>query len=186
MDWRLAMKNKLAIVVLALALVGGSSFILTRLNQTAAATDTSIVTPAEATENLVVAEAKVVPLSNAALGLPISGVIAEVVVQEGAAVQAGDVLVRLDNNVPQARLARAEAQLDNAKAQLRRLLEGAQPEEIEVARAQLAQAQLAQTRSSVSAEDLAAVQTQIRQAQQLLARLEAGPKEAQVQQARRS
>jgi len=70
-----------------------------------------------------------------------SGRITETLVDRGDAVQAGDVLVRLDGAVLQSQRLEAEAGLAAARASLARVLAGARPEEIAAARAGLAQTQ---------------------------------------------
>ena len=71
----------------------------------------------------------------------VSGRIAEMLVDRGDTVQAGDVLVRLDDAVLQSQRLEAEAGLAAARANLARVLAGARPEEIAAARATLAQAE---------------------------------------------
>jgi len=71
----------------------------------------------------------------------VSGRIAEMLVDRGDVVQAGDVLVRLDDAVLQSQRLEAEAGLAAARANLARVLAGARPEEIAAARAALAQAE---------------------------------------------
>jgi len=70
-----------------------------------------------------------------------SGRIAEMLVDRGDEVQAGDVLVRLDDALLQSQRLEAEAGLATARADLARVLAGARPEEIAAAGAALAQAE---------------------------------------------
>lgn len=179
------MKKFVVIALAALLLTAGGFVGLLSLRQPSSAADADLATPASATRTSVVAESNVVPIRSAVLSLASGGIVAEVRAAEGSTVSAGELVARLDSDAQQARLARAEAQLDNAEAQLKRLLEGAQPEEIEAALAQLtqAEAQLQQSQSSVSVEDITAAEAQIQHARQQLLRLQAGPKQAQVQQA---
>jgi len=69
------------------------------------------------------------------------GRIRAVRVIEGAEVSAGDVLVELDDSLLTARRAELEAAIETAKANLAAVKAGPRPEEIAVARAELAQAQ---------------------------------------------
>ena len=71
----------------------------------------------------------------------VSGRITEMLVDRGGVVQAGDVLVRLDDAVLQSQRLEAEAGLAAARANLARVLAGARPEEISAARAALTQAE---------------------------------------------
>ena len=71
----------------------------------------------------------------------VSGRIAEMAADRGDAVQAGDVLVRLDDTVLQSQRLEAQAGLTAAQANLARVLAGARPEEVAAAQAALAQAE---------------------------------------------
>jgi len=71
----------------------------------------------------------------------VSGRIAEMLVDRGDSVQAGDVLVRLDEAVLQSQILEAEAGVAGARANLAHVLAGARAEEITAAQATLAQAQ---------------------------------------------
>ncbi|MGB9870165.1 MAG: HlyD family secretion protein [Anaerolineae bacterium] len=73
----------------------------------------------------------------------VGGRIAEVLVAEGDAVEAGQVLIRLDDRIARAQVAVAQAGVEVAQAQLARARAGARPEEIRRARALLAQAEAA-------------------------------------------
>jgi predicted lysophospholipase L1 biosynthesis ABC-type transport system permease subunit len=128
------------------------------------------------TEDKIIAEAKVVPAQRAALSFEIGGTIAEVLVKEGDAVAAGQVIARLDRATKAVNPARAEAQIKAAEARLQDLTDGPRQQDIDAAAAQLrqAQAQIKQTLASVTPEDIAAVQVQIEAAQATLARLRAG------------
>ena len=70
-----------------------------------------------------------------------SGRIAEMLVDRGDTVQAGDVLVRLDDAVLQTQRLEAEAGLAAARANLARVLAGPRSEEVAAARAALTQAE---------------------------------------------
>jgi len=71
----------------------------------------------------------------------VGGRIVEVRVVEGEPVEAGQVLIRLDDTLAQAQLAVAQAGLETAQAQLDRVRAGAREEQIRRAEAQLAQAE---------------------------------------------
>jgi multidrug resistance efflux pump len=73
----------------------------------------------------------------------VGGRIAGVLVAEGDMVEAGQVLIRLDDRIAQAQVAVAQAGVEVAQAQLARARAGARPEEIRRARALLAQAEAA-------------------------------------------
>jgi len=65
----------------------------------------------------------------------------ELAVAEGAAVKAGDLLLRLDPRRTDARVAQAEANVAQQRARLQQALHGARSEQVEAARASLASAQ---------------------------------------------
>ncbi|MGQ9522097.1 MAG: HlyD family secretion protein [Anaerolineae bacterium] len=78
-----------------------------------------------------------------AIAAEVGGHIAEVLVAEGDMVEAGQVLIRLDDRIAQAQVALAQAGMEVARAQRARARPGARPEEIRRARALLAQAEAA-------------------------------------------
>jgi HlyD family secretion protein len=86
-------------------------------------------------DGAVVAEGRVVPVRSAALGFTTGGLVAEVTVTDGAQVQAGQVLVRLDNKRAAAAVAQAEATLGRAQAGLAQLKAGARSQEVAAAQA---------------------------------------------------
>lgn len=102
-------------------------------------------------------EAKIiVPVSS-----KITDRIVSVLVDQGDPITPGQVVARLDDTQIAAEVAQAEANVRTANAQLRDLLAGARPEEIESVRAQLAAAQASRQLAAhdfVRAQDLAAKQ----------------------------
>jgi HlyD family secretion protein len=161
-------------VILAL-LAGGAYFYFVGAATTPVEAPVTAAEPVIAS-NAVVAEAKVVPARSAALSLPASGTVAEVLVAEGAKVKAGQVIARLDTAAQQAVIAQNEARLRKSEADLADLLDGPQPEDIAAAEAGLrqAQAQLRLTLGSVSPIDIQAAQASIQAAQAVIAQLKAG------------
>ena len=75
------------------------------------------------------------------LGFRVSGRITEMRFEEGDGVRAGDVIAMLDRGPYQDQVNLAQAQLAQAAANLRRLVNGSRPQEIDQARAQEALAQ---------------------------------------------
>jgi HlyD family secretion protein len=127
------------------------------------------------------------------LSFQAGGAVAEIAVQVGDRVQAGQLLARLDGRDAQFRVDQARAQLNQALANQQRVRGGASAAEVAAAEAQLAQAraQLRQTQGSVTAQDLTAARAQVDQARAALESLTAGPRsterdqaQAQVDQAR--
>jgi HlyD family secretion protein len=123
-----------------------------------------------------------------------SGRIAEMLVDRGDDVQAGDVLVRLDDLLLQSQRLEAEAGLVTAKANLARVLAGSRPEEIAAARAALDQAHAQRdgaARAVIDAQDvlsnplsldvgITAAQTQVRLAEQNVELAEANLAETEL------
>lgn len=106
-----------------------------------AAEDAAGLATNRALNGSVVADARVVPVQEASLSLPTSGIVAELLVSEGAQVEAGAVLLRLDAAQQRVAVARATADLQRAQAQLDKVLAGARKEEIASAQAALDAAQ---------------------------------------------
>ncbi len=76
------------------------------------------------------------------LGFEMNGVIAEVLVKEGDAVEAGQILARLGQNEEKARLEDARSAVLKASADLEMHLAGSRPEERKLAEAKLKRAQV--------------------------------------------
>jgi HlyD family secretion protein len=127
----------------------------------------------------VVAEAKVVPVQNAALSLRATGNVAEVLISEGGRVEAGQVILRLEAGQQAAAVSQAEAELASAQAQLAQLKSGARPQELDSAQADLdaARANLAKVKETVKPEDIAAAQARVVAAQAALKKVLDGPEE---------
>ena len=105
---------------------------------------------------VVSATGEVVPVQKAVLSFPLDGQVVEVAVEEGMAVRAGDVLARLDSALLDADVARAEAALAIAQANLDRVRSGPRPQEIEQARRNLAAANARVAEAAARREDVAA------------------------------
>ncbi len=122
--------GKLALVLLAGALVVGAAIgavavfagDLGTQEQAEVAPDVIVSNPVA---RPVVAKGVVVPLKDATLSMSASGIVAEILVPEGHAVEAGQVILRLQNERQQAALAEADAVLASAAAQLGTLRAGA-------------------------------------------------------------
>ena len=89
----------------------------------------------------IIADAKVVPVTSADLGLTSGGIAVNIAVREGDAVTPGQLVLQLDPKDVQVAIAQANANLLNAQARYDELRAGAQAEEIEAARSALAAAQ---------------------------------------------
>lgn len=98
--------------------------------------------------DVVIADAKVVPVRSATLSFATSGTLSGVMVNEGERVEAGQPLLRLDDARQRAAVTQAEAQLRRVEAYLAQLKSGARPQEIESAAAAVdaARAQLSKVK----------------------------------------
>lgn len=135
------MKRKTLYVILGLvaaAAVAGGLFWRSRQQSARAAEDlrSAVV---ERGDMLVTVSASghIRPAAQADLSFAASGQVAEVLVEVGDEVEAGDVLVRLDAERLNLEVDRARANLAAAEAQLAKLRAGAQAEEVEATRANL-------------------------------------------------
>ena len=133
--------------------------------------------------NEVLADAVVVPVQYAALSMRGSGVITELAVAEGASVEAGDLLLRLDNIRQSAAVDQARAALFRAQAQLEEQRAGARPEELIAAEAavDIAAAQLTGITEAARSSEVVAAEAELTSAQAAYDALFAGPdKEEQI------
>ncbi|MFC2029184.1 biotin/lipoyl-binding protein [Chloroflexota bacterium] len=132
-----------------------------------------------------VAEAVVVPVRDAQLGLAIGGIVAEVLVAEGDQVEAGQVMVRLDPARQEAAVAQAEAQVMRAQNAVAEIKAGARPEEIDSAQAAvaLAQAQLARVEEGARPEEVAAAEAALSAAHATLQKVQDGPRPEEIEAA---
>lgn len=133
-------------------------------------------------DGTVVANAKVLPLTVLDLGFEVDGVVTEVLVEPGDLVKTGDPLARLDIRQLELDLDIARTQLSEATADYEGLLAGSTPEQVARAQAQIdaARARLSASQNSVIQEEIAAVQAELREARLVLDRLRSGPKDEDV------
>lgn len=178
MAWRFF---NLVVVALSMAAVSGLAA-CSRSSGQATPAPVAAVLPPVAAEGRVVADAVVVPQRRAQLSLPTGGVVAEVLVAEGQAVAAGDVILRLDAARQRASLAQAEAQLAAARARLADLQAGPRPAELAAAQAAVdaAQAQLDRLQEGARPEQIAAAQAALDGARAALLKVQEGPNPAQI------
>jgi len=139
--------------------------------------DSPELAPAEPANYSVIAEAAVVPEHHATLSLSASGIVAEVLVGEGDAVEAGQLILRLRDAHQRAALAQAEAGLTSARAQLAALEAGARSQEVAGAQASLdaAIARLDRMEEGARVEEIAAARAGLTAAKASLKRLFDGP-----------
>jgi len=188
------MKRWLLIVIIVLVLLGGGGYyamqngLLTRPTaETTAATEPQVDSNASAQQAVgaapsIVADARLVPVQRADLSLPTGGIIAEVLVQEGEAVTAGQLLMRLNTNQQQVAVSRAQADLQSAQARLLELTAPPRPEEVAQAEAALSAAQARYERLAQAAlpGEIAAAEAGLNVSQASLAKVMEGASEQQL------
>jgi multidrug resistance efflux pump len=125
----------------------------------------------------VVTEGVVMPVRRVTLSMAASGVVAQVLVDEGTVVNAGQVILRLGDAHQQAAVAQSEAALASAQAALAALEAGAKAQEIAAARANVdaAKARLARLAEGARPAEIAAAEAALQAAQATSDRLYEGP-----------
>ena len=114
----------------------------------------------EAFAPLISITGEVAPARWATLSVQISGTVAEVLVEQGDEVAAGDLLVKLDPTDAQLAVQQAEAALEVAQAQLTILKTAPRPEEVAAAEARVEAAQAALSQATAQRGQLAAGATE--------------------------
>lgn len=170
------MNRKLIAGLLVVALLAGGIVYAALRGTVAPDTAPTNATPAAPVEEQIIATGQVVPAQSAALSFQRGGVLAALLVAEGATVQTGQPLARLDTATQLAQEARAQAQLRAAEANLQQLTDGPRAEDVAAAEAAVrqAQAQLRLTLAAVTPEDIRAAEQQIAAARALMGRLQSG------------
>lgn len=134
-------------------------------------------------ENVIWASGKLEPVSWAGLSPAVSGLVSQIHVAEGAWVEAGELLLELDNGVAQSQVTIAAAALVEAEAALAKLEAGATAADIAAAQAQVAAAEanvaLAASQMLEMKAAIDAAQTQVSQAQRQYAELASHPTAAE-------
>ncbi|HLN60772.1 MAG TPA: efflux RND transporter periplasmic adaptor subunit [Symbiobacteriaceae bacterium] len=165
------MNKKLLIGAGAAVLVAGGAFVLwPRAKAPDTKTAAAAPLPPVKASDRVVADARVEPVRNVALTFLGGGTVAEVLVAEGEAVKAGQVLARLNAAQQQAALAQSEAALRRAEARLAELRAGARAAEIAAARANVdaAKAQLARVKQGPLPEEIISAEADVQRAEDAL------------------
>jgi HlyD family secretion protein len=115
-----------------------------------------------------------------------SGRIAELFVEQGDRVEAGQIVARMESRDVEAQLAQAKAREASVRAKLAKIEAGNRSEDIASARARLEQAEasLAQVQAGSRVEEVAGARARLQQTQAGLQRLRAGSRVEEVSQAR--
>lgn len=146
--------------------------------------DTVQVRPAESVVGQVSASGNIALVTERAVVLEVEGIIAEVAVQVGDIVQAGDTLIALDTAELERTLRRTELAVESDKTQLDKLLAATDEADLAVARANLKSAQenLADVQAGPSAEELAAARSNLASAWARYNDFANGPSDAELVQ----
>src|SRR6476661_7217297 len=148
----------------------------------------TMTVPVEA-QNLTVritSSGTVQPVQRVNLSPKGSGRIAELFVEQGDRVEAGQIVARMESRDVEAQLQQAKAREASARAKLAKIEAGNRSEDIASARARLEQAQasLAQVQAGSRVEEVAGARARLQQTQAGLQRLRAGSRVEEVSQAR--
>ena len=183
------MKNVLrigGILLLAACVIGAVVFFVARPKPPAATNDVAATSTAAVTrgsiEQTVSATGNIAPQSEVTLSFESSGRIAQVLVQEGQWVKAGDTLAELDTTSLQFQVAQAQASLVTAQARLRQAQAPASAEDLASAQASLASAQASydKIKAGATKEDLASAQASLDSAKASYDEVKAGPTAANL------
>ncbi|RMD72633.1 MAG: biotin/lipoyl-binding protein, partial [Chloroflexi bacterium] len=145
--------RSLVIGVIAAGLVGGAGLFLWRSRQTPLDLDRYTVSVQDSRDLVarIAATGKVVPVQTVNISPKRAGLLAELYVEQGDRVKAGQIIARMDNRDEQAQLAQAQANLADAIARRDRIVAGNRAEEIAQAAAQV---RAATTRAQLAEERL--------------------------------
>ena len=148
----------------------------------------SMTVPVEA-QNLTVritSSGTVQPVQRVNLSPKGSGRIAELFVEQGDRVEAGQIVARMESRDVEAQLAQAKAREASVRAKLAKIEAGNRSEDIASARARLEQAEasLAQVQAGSRVEEVAGARARLQQTQANLQQLRAGSRVEEVSQAR--
>ncbi len=128
--------KKLIIGVIAFVVLAAGAFAALTLSPMAAQTAEAQEAPAAVVQQVTprtFVEGRLAPVRSASLSLTAGGRVAEVLVEEGAAVAAGQPILRLEDARLRAAVAQAEAGRARAQAHLAELKAGPQPQEVTAA-----------------------------------------------------
>jgi multidrug efflux pump subunit AcrA (membrane-fusion protein) len=168
--------KKLIIGIIVIAVVAaGAFFALTLPRMFAKPVEAGVTPVAQPSVRAAVAEGKLVP--------SLSGRVAEILVKEGDTVQAGQVLLHLEDARQRAAVAQAEAALAGAQARLAQLKAGALPDEVITAQSAVDAAQARLDRLT-SQDDVRGAEAALASSQAALAKLREGTSSGQLIAAR--
>jgi HlyD family secretion protein len=157
-------------LIAAGALVVGTTTTFSLVNPGKNEEDITQLTVPVTTQNVtlrITASGKVVPVQSVNISPKNPGVLAQLYVEQGDRVQAGQIIARMDVGDIQAQLLQYQANLAQVQAQLAQARAGSRPQEIAQARARLSQAeaQLAAARAGNRDQEIGQAQAQVNSAQ---------------------
>jgi HlyD family secretion protein len=181
------MPKWLLILIVLVVIGGGAAYYIQAqggLDAFASAGAEAAPTPLPAilsTPDLIV-DGVVVPIRYAGLSFPTGGIVAEVLVEEGESVEAGQLLARLDNERQAIAIAQADARVRSVRARIDELRAGARAEEIAAAEAlvEISRANLNKLSEGPRTEDVASARAGLVAAEANLQQVLAGADEAEL------
>ncbi len=182
------MKKKTLLAGSAAALVAVGAFAAVRMPQSSntVAQPVAVVQAAELEAqpptDAIIVDGRVVPAQRSDLSLPVSGVLAELLVKEGDQVEVGQALLRLKATQQESAVAQAEVQLARAQARLKELQAGARAQEVAAATAvrDAAQARLDRIEKGPLPAEIAAARAGLAEAQASLESVLEGTSDQQL------
>ncbi len=154
------MRKGIGLLLVGVILLTGCGMLPGVTGSDAEASDTEMAAEEPAllageTDESVMAEAVIEPVQWTSLGFKGQGEVVDVLVEAGDIVAEGDLLVILDSTDAELGVKRAEAALQNAKAQVAIIRVGARPEEVAAVEAQLEAADASMAEAAARRDDLA-------------------------------
>lgn len=156
--------------LVAVGLLGTGGVAVVKMRNTAPKVDITTLTVPVAAEDLTVrigASGTVQPVQRVNLSPKTQGRLAELFVEQGDRVEAGEVVARMESGEIEAQLEQAKARLASAQARLDQRKAGSRPEEIAAAQARLdqAKARLAEVKAGSRSEEVAEAQASVTRAE---------------------
>nr|MCF6371465.1 efflux RND transporter periplasmic adaptor subunit [Tychonema sp. BBK16] len=178
----------IALVAAGLIAVPTTIYIVNSKSQPKVDAIATMTVPVEA-QNLTVritSSGTVQPVQRVNLSPKGSGRIAELFVEQGDKVEAGQIIARMESRDVEAQLAQATAREASVRAKLAKIQAGNRSEDIASAQARLdqAEASLAQFKAGSRVEEVAAARARLQQTQARLQQLRAGSRVEEVSQGR--
>lgn len=142
----------------------------------------AVETQSDILQPRILADAKVIPVRRSDLNMAATGIAQEVAVREGDRVEAGQLLVKLDDAQQRVAVAQAQANLARAQANLDRIVAGARSEDVAVAEAALEATQAAYERlvNASAPGNIKAAEAALAKAQAEYTRVNQGPSEEAI------